>query len=95
MTLRELNFITFLLFLFQEFYDKIATKCKIMKFISRVINSDCLNNFDCCHFYAVLLTSVCNLCPQKVQKAYAFEIQDVPVTSEYLEVKYSVRDDKF
>ncbi|CAH3199062.1 unnamed protein product, partial [Porites evermanni] len=25
----------------------------------------------------------------KVQKAYAFEIQDVPVTSEYLEVKYS------
>ncbi|CAH3180184.1 unnamed protein product [Porites lobata] len=26
---------------------------------------------------------------RKVQKAYAFEIQDVPVTSEYLEVKYS------
>lgn len=44
----------------KEFNDKIATKHKIMKFISR-----------------------------KVQKAYAFEIQDVPVTSEYLEVKYS------
>ena len=27
---------------------------------------------------------------QKVQKAYAFEIEDVPVTSEYLEVRYSV-----
>ena len=37
MTLRGLNFITFLLFLFQEFNDKIATKHKIMKFISRVI----------------------------------------------------------
>ena len=37
MTLRVLNFITFLLFLFQEFNDKIATKHKIMKFISRVI----------------------------------------------------------
>ncbi|KAL9965782.1 hypothetical protein ACROYT_G029627 [Oculina patagonica] len=45
---------------YQEFNEKIATKHKIMKFISR-----------------------------KVQKAYAFEIQDVPVTSEYLEVRYS------
>ncbi|XP_020614530.1 DNA polymerase alpha catalytic subunit-like [Orbicella faveolata] len=26
---------------------------------------------------------------RKVQKAYAFEIQDVPVMSEYLEVRYS------
>jgi len=45
---------------YQEFNEKIATKHKIMKFISR-----------------------------KVQKAYAFEIQDVPVMSEYLEVRYS------
>nr|XP_058965646.1 DNA polymerase alpha catalytic subunit-like [Pocillopora verrucosa] len=45
---------------YQEFNEKIATKHKIMKFISR-----------------------------KVQKAYAFEIEDVPVTSEYLEVRYS------
>lgn len=45
---------------YQEFNEKIATKHKIMKFISR-----------------------------KVQKAYAFEIEDVPVTSEYMEVRYS------
>ncbi|XP_068733005.1 DNA polymerase alpha catalytic subunit-like [Montipora capricornis] len=45
---------------YQEFNEKIATKHKIMKFISR-----------------------------KVQKAYAFEIQDVPVMSDYLEVRYS------
>ncbi|XP_044179976.1 DNA polymerase alpha catalytic subunit-like isoform X2 [Acropora millepora] len=45
---------------YQEFNDKIATKHRIMKFISR-----------------------------KVQKAYAFEIQDVPVMSDYLEVRYS------
>lgn len=32
---------------------------------------------------------------KKVQKAYAFEIQDVPVMSEYLEVRYSVSHKHF